>query len=247
MQIKILLTIAVILGASTSLAQDEYKRGVQPNPCAQAIPKGHQLNLDFGQLCRYEDANAKLPAPSANRVIYFGDSLTQGWGNLIPGLDPRDTINRGISGQTTAQMLVRYRADVINLKPRVVHLLMGTNDIAGNTGATSIARIKDSISSMAEQSRAKGIKVVLASILPAKEFSWRPGIDPRNTIRELNQWLRLYAAKEGFVYVDYFSALSDTQGGFDPSLCTDGVHPNQAGYNKMTALAIQAIRRATQQ
>jgi lysophospholipase L1-like esterase len=245
-----LLIVFLMGGISVSFAQPipaTFQRGVQKFPCRQTIPPGHQLNLDFGQLCRYEDENAKLPPPTDHRVIYFGDSLTELWGRQIPGLQSDDVINRGISGQTTAQMLVRFRSDVINLKPRVVHLLMGTNDIAGNTGATSVARIEDAIKSMAEQAHANGIRVVLASILPAKTIPWRQGIDPVPAIHEINRWLESYAAKEGFTYVDYYSRLKDGGDGFTTSLTRDGVHPNASGYAVMNPLAADAVQRANRQ
>ncbi len=247
MRSLVTIFFAVSLLTSAAGAQPgEYRRGVQQFPCLQSIPKGHQLNLDFGQLCFYEQANAKLSQPTQYRVVYFGDSITLGWGAHVQGLIATDTINRGISGQTTAQMLVRFRADVLNLKPRVVHLLMGANDIAGNTGATSVQRIKEAIASMAEQARVNGIRVVLASILPATRFSWRPEISPSQTIREINQWLEGYSKREGFIYVDYYSVLNDGQGGFAPMLANDGVHPNAAGYDRMKPLAAEAIRKAAQ-
>lgn len=239
----IILTVSLV-SFMVQAQQDGYKRGVQVTPCSQAIPKGHQLNLDFGQLCFYEQANAKLSQSATDRVVYFGDSITQGWGTRIPGLNANETINRGIGGQTTAQMLVRFRADVINLRPRVVHIMAGTNDIAGNTGATSVQRIKDALSSMAELAHANGIRVVLASIPPAKKITWRPEVEPVAPIAEINQWLSRYAKTKGFVFVDYHSVLNDGSGGFIQNLATDGVHPNEAGYSRMIPLAADAIRRA---
>ncbi len=221
-----------------------YPRGVQALPCQAAIPQGHQFNLDFGQFCRFEGANAKLPPATDHRVVYFGDSLTEMWGTRIPGILADDVINRGISGQTTAQMLVRFRSDVINLQPKIVHLMMGTNDIAGNTGATTIQRIEDAIATMAELARANGIRVVLASVLPAKKLSWRPGIDPVPPIQAINKWLVSYAAKEGFTHVDYYSALTDGRDGMNPAYTQDGVHPTAAGYDVMIPLAADAIQRA---
>jgi lysophospholipase L1-like esterase len=222
-----------------------YPRGVMNDPCAVAIPQGHQLNLDFGQMCKFEKLNAKLPPASDHRVIYFGDSITELWGAGIPGLRSDDVINRGISGQTTAQMLVRFKSDVLNLKPRVVHLLMGTNDVAGNTGATTLKRIEDAISSMAEQARASGAKVVIGSVLPMKVVTWRKEIQaPDTMIRELNRWLSDYAKREEFMYVDYFSVLEDGTGAFKSALTVDGVHPNKSGYDVMAPLASAAIEKA---
>lgn len=244
-RIGVLCFASLVLIASTASAQvPPVLRGVQPFPCKQVIPPGHQLNLDFGQLCRYEDANAKLPVASSQRVVYFGDSLTEGWGNRIPGLQAQDVINRGIGGQTTAQMLVRFRSDVINLKPRIVHLMMGTNDIAGNTGATTLARIQEAIASMAEQARANGIRVILAAVLPAKTIPWRPEVDPVPSIRAINAWMAGYAAREGFAFVDYRPALTDGADGISAALSQDGVHPNAAGYSAMIPLAQDAVQRA---
>jgi lysophospholipase L1-like esterase len=242
--------LAFLISQAFAQTVATYPRGVVSDPCAVAVPQGHQLNLDFGQICKYEARNAQLPPPTDYRVIYFGDSLTELWGAGVPGLQTpglqtNDTINRGISGQTTAQMLVRFKADVLNLKPRVVHLLMGTNDIAGNTGATTLKRIEDAISSMAEQARTSGAKVVIGSILPMKVVTWRKEIqNPAASIRELNRWLADYAKREDFVYVDYFSALDDGTGGFKAALTVDGVHPNKAGYAVMAPLAASAIATA---
>lgn len=245
--LTLFMAVSMVFAASSeALAQVGYKRGVMADPCSQVIPQGHQLNLDFGQMCKYEAANAKLPPPTDHRVVFFGDSLTELWASRIPGLQADDVINRGISGQTTAQMLVRFKADVLNLKPRVVHLLMGTNDVAGNTGATTLKRIEDAIQSMAEQARSNGIRVVLGSILPMKSVVWRPtdGIDPVPPIHDLNVWIKNYAAQEGFTYVDYFSVLDDGTGGFKAALTFDGVHPNQAGYDVMIPLAADALQKA---
>ena len=221
-------------------------RGVQVAPCSKPLPPGQQLNLDFGQLCRYEEANAKLSKPTSQRVVYFGDSITELWGRQIPGLQPDDVINRGISGQTTAQMLVRFRSDVTNLHPHIVHLLMGTNDIAGNTGATTIVRIEEAISSMVEQAQASGIRVVLAAILPAKRYSWRTEIDPVANIRKINLWMADYASRRNVTFVDYRRTVTDGGDGLNPLFTTDGVHPNSGGYNAMGVLAADAIRRANQ-
>ena len=245
--ITIFSQFLIPLSAKAPLTPQTYQRGVQAFPCQQVIPTGQQLSLDFGQLCKYEDANQKLHLPSDHRVIFFGDSLTELWGSRIPGLQKNDdVINRGISGQTTAQMLVRFRADVINLKPHIVHLMMGTNDIAGNTGATSIARIQDAIASMAEQAQANGIRVVLAAIPPAKILGWSPGVDPVPSIREINKWIQRYANQKGFTFVDYGPALTDGADGISPNLSADGVHPNAAGYLAMIPIAADAIQRANE-
>ena len=185
------------------------------------------------------------PPPAARGVMADPcDSITFGWGGQAPGPNPTDTINRGIGGQTTAQMLVRFRSDVVDLRPRLVHLMMGTNDIAGNTGATSLKRIKSAIASMAEQAQAKGIRVLIGSVLPAKVIPWRPEVRPAATIRALNSWIKAYAEREGFIFVDYYSALVDAQGGLAEKWTRDGVHPNSAGYQVMRPLVEEAIQKA---
>jgi lysophospholipase L1-like esterase len=165
---------------------------------------------------------------------------------LDPSFFKDDTINRGVSGQTTAQMVGRFRADVIELHPKAVLILGGTNDIAGNTGPTSLAWIEDNIQAMVELAEAHHIRVILGSVPPASSFSWRPGIRPIEAINALNSWLRTYAQSNGLIYVDYYTALSDGNGGFTKSLTTDGVHPNAEGYRTMRPLAEHAIREGLQ-
>jgi acyl-CoA thioesterase I len=204
----------------------------------------NNLTQDFGGLCKYEKANQALGPATPNRVVFIGDSITEGWKNGIPGLDPNDTINRGYSGQTTPQMLVRFRADVINLKPQIVHLMAGTNDLAGNTGPTSLEKIKNNIRTMCELAQMHGIRVVIGSVLPAKVFSWRPGMKPAEDIKALNLWLKTYAQNSGFVYVDYHSAMTDAEGGLPFEYAKDGVHPTPLGYALMRNLAEVAIKEA---
>ncbi len=158
-----------------------------------------------------------------------------------------DVLDRGISGQTTAQMLVRLRSDVLDLHPAVVHIMAGTNDVAGNTGPTSLADIQGNIASMVEQARAHGARVILASVPPAAAIPWRPQVQPMPAIAAMNDWLRRYAAREHLVYVDYHTMLSDGRGAFQPRLSEDGVHPNGAAYAVMRPLAAAAIRQALAQ
>lgn len=202
--------------------------------------------LDWPQLARYRDDNAKLPAEEKGRVVFYGDSITDGWGRVdgtefFPG---KPYVNRGISGQTTAQMLLRFRQDVIELKPAAVVILAGTNDIAGNTGPASLDMIEDNLRSMAELAQANGIRVVLASVLPASAYPWRPGYKPAAKIRALNEWIRQYAEDNGLVYLDYYAAMANREGGLDPKLAEDGVHPTPAGYALMAPLAQKAIDAA---
>jgi len=217
--------------------------GIQARPC-DSVQGGNNLALDFGGFCKYEAKNMALPRASTKRVVYLGDSITEGWGTNLIGLDQQDTINRGYSGQTTSQMRVRFRADVINLKPRILHFMAGTNDIAGNTGPTTVERIKDTIRSMCEEAQAHGIRVVIGSILPATHFDWRPEVRPAETIRTLNSWMKSYAELKGFIYADYYSALTDAQGGLPRAFSADGVHPNAAGYAVMAPIAAKAINDA---
>lgn len=225
------------------------RRPLQPQPRAALAEaskawEDQQLKYDFGGLCRYRAANAKLPPATAHRVVFMGDSITQGWIDADEGLFTDDVIDRGVSGQTTSQMLLRFRQDVIDLSPAVVHILAGTNDIAGNTGPTSVAAIEGNIQSMVELARAHHIRVILASITPAAQYPWRPSVRPVGTIRDINDWLKDYAKQHGLTYVDYFSALDDGHRGFTAKLTIDGVHPNEAGYAVMDKLARQAIKQA---
>jgi lysophospholipase L1-like esterase len=173
----------------------------------------------------------------------MGDSITEGWSAIMPSFfSGKPYVNRGISGQTTPQMLVRFRADVIDLKPAVVLILAGTNDIAGNTGPIELTEIAGNIASMAELARANGIKVVICAVLPAADYSWRPGLSPDQKIPALNMLLQNYAKQEGFFYLDYFAEMTDGKNGLRPNLGSDGAHPNKAGYNIMGPLAEQAIQ-----
>jgi lysophospholipase L1-like esterase len=212
--------------------------------------------FDFGTLARFAPANAALaaPKPGEARVVFFGDSITDGWskpehGGFFPG---RPYVNRGISGQTTAQMLLRFRPDVIALQPRAVVILAGTNDVAGNSGPVQVTSIEDNLASMAELARAHGIKVVLASLLPVsddkKDASGLPVTRtrqrPTETLQVLNRWLAGYAAQNRHVYLDYFSAMADANGRLRPELNDDGLHPNARGYAVMAPLAEKAVALA---
>ena len=203
---------------------------------------------DWADLARYHEDDEKLgPSKSGeNRVVFMGDSITDFWGH-IPGskfFPGKPYINRGISGQTTPQMLIRFRPDVVALSPKVVVILAGTNDIAGNTGPMTPQDTENNLMSMADIAKQNQIRVVLASITPAITFPWRPGSQPAPKIRLLNEWIKNYAAQKGYVYLDYYSALADNQGGMKPGLSKDGVHPTVEGYNVMSPLAEQAIAQA---
>src|SRR5205814_5629844 len=186
-----------------------------------------------------KDENAKLGLPAAGekRVVFMGNSITEGWINIDAAFFTANKyINRGIGGQTTPQMLVRFRSDVIALKPKVVVILAGTNDIAGNTGPSTLEMIEDNLASMAELARANGIKVVMSSVLPVYDYLWKPGLKPAPKIIALNKWMKDYAGKHGAIYLDYHSAMSDARGGMRSELTHDGVHPNEAGYRIMAPL-----------
>lgn len=209
-------------------------------------PEVERLRTDWAQLEQYRDENRRLPPPGAARprVIFLGDSLTQSWDLAGLGLDQLELLNRGISGQTSPQMLVRFRQDVVDLRPAVVHILAGTNDLAGNAGPTTLEAIEDNVSSMAEIAAANHIRVVLGSVLPALDYPWRRGLEPAPRIVALNGWMRAYARRRNLVYADYYSALVDSRGGFKSQLADDGVHPNRAGYAAMEPIARESLRQA---
>jgi lysophospholipase L1-like esterase len=204
---------------------------------------------DFGNLGRYREANSKLgpPASSENRVVFMGDSITDIW-HLDQSFPGKPYINRGIGGQTTPQMLLRFRPDVIDLAPKVVVILAGTNDISGNTGPMTLAEIEANLMTMIELARLHGIHVVLSSILPVNNYTERSKLffplRPPAQIVELNNWIKEYAAKNGCIYLDYFSAMVDDKGLLRADLANDGLHPNDKGYAIMVPLAQKAIDQA---
>ena len=205
---------------------------------------------DWANLNRYGAENTKLglPSLSENRIVFMGNSITEGWGQLSPNFfSGKPYINRGISGQTTPQMLLRFRADVINLKPAVVVILAGTNDIAGNTGPSTLEMIMGNIISMSELAKANGIKVVLCSVIPAFDYPWKPGLNPDKKIGELNEIIKNYADSHGIIYLDYYLSMVDEKKGLKDEYTYDGVHPNKAGYKVMEPLVEQAISKALKQ
>jgi lysophospholipase L1-like esterase len=204
---------------------------------------------DWPDLARYRTENAALaPVPAGEqRVVFYGDSITDGWGRR-PGtgtfFPDKPYVNRGISGQTTPQMVVRFRQDVIALHPAAVIILAGTNDIAGNTGPMTPEMTEDNFSSMADLAHANGIKVILASITPAFDYPWKHGMEPAPKIRAINAWLKNYCDQHGYTYLDYYTSLTDSEGGMKPGISFDGVHPNEKGYAIMAPLAQAAIDQA---
>ena len=201
--------------------------------------------LDWANLARYEDDNLKvgLPKKDERRVVFMGDSITEEWSNLYPEyFTEKGYINRGIGGQTTPQMLIRFKPDVVDLKPEIVVVLAGTNDIAGNTGPSNAKMITDNIFSMAEIAKAYQMKVVLSSILPVYEYDWAREIkDPPSTIQAVNDALNQYASDHGLIYIDYFSSMSDERQGLNSDYTSDGVHPNENGYILMSSLAEEVL------
>ncbi|CAM4107761.1 SGNH/GDSL hydrolase family protein [Flavobacterium weaverense] len=202
---------------------------------------------DWPNLKKYREKNSILPLlkQEDERVIFFGDSITEFWSTVDPNFfADKKYVNRGISGQTTPQMLIRFRADVIALKPTVVVILAGINDIAGNTGFSTIAMITDNIFSMIDIAKANKIKVILCSVLPAFDFHWRPNQEPIEKIKTLNEILKDYAFANKIEFIDYYSSMVDDCQGLKKELSDDGVHPNKSGYQVMQPLAEKAIMLA---
>ena len=211
---------------------------------------GFTFAQDWANTSRFKDENAKLAPPSAGetRVVFMGNSITEGWIRTCPDFFAgKPYVNRGISGQTTPQMLVRFRPDVINLKPALVIILAGTNDIAGNTGPSTPEMILDNLISMTELAKANQIKVILSSVLPAFDYPWKPGLQPAEKIVTLNKMIKDYADSHEIVYLDYFSSMADERKGLKKEYSGDGVHPNEIGYKIMAPLAETAIKKALAQ
>lgn len=219
-----------------------------PDPCQNLKSERDEFQKtlqDWPNLARYRDENAKLslPAGSESRVVFMGDSITEFW-ELTVSFPGKPFLNRGISGQTTPQMLLRFRQDVIALQPKVVVILAGTNDIAENTGPITLAAIEDNLMSMAELARQGHIRVVLASVLPAARYPWRPELQPIEKISALNVWIKEYARKQGLIFLDFYSATVGQKAELKANLSEDGVHPNKDGYAVMAPLAQKAISAA---
>ncbi len=205
---------------------------------------------DWANLNRYkiENENLNLPEPNENRIVFIGNSITEGWSLHHPEFFiGKPYINRGIGGQTTPQMLIRFRQDVIDLKPKVVIILAGTNDIAGNTGPMTLEMTRNNIISMSEIAQANGINVIISSVLPAYDYSWKPGLSPDKKIPKLNEMLKQYAENKGFVYLNYFASMVDDRNGLINEYGSDGVHPNEMGYKVMAPLAEAAIEKSLSQ
>lgn len=204
------------------------------------------MTQDWPYLSRYKEENIVLDKSYAtkSRVVFMGDSITEFWSVINPEFfQGKSYVNRGISGQTSPQMLLRFRSDVIKLKPAIVVILAGANDIAGNTGPSTLEMITDTIFSMAELAKANQIKVILCSVLPAFDFPWATGLQPAEKIVTLNTMIKQYADANGILYLDYYSAMVNEQKGLKSNYANDGVHPNKAGYEVMNLLAEKAIQK----
>jgi lysophospholipase L1-like esterase len=244
------LAALMVLAAATQLPAQAPATPVPTVAQLQAKLDAQQAQLnDWPNLARYRKADLELPASEDGRVVFFGDSITDAWtangGKFFPG---KPYVNRGISGQTTPQMLVRFRQDVVDLHPDAVVILAGTNDIAGNTGPSSLVMIEDNLRSITEIAKANGIHVILASVLPVAKYPWRPEVPhPATTIEDLNRWMRSYCDLAKITYLDYWTAMATPEGGMKPGISKDGVHPNAAGYAIMEPLAEQAITASQSQ
>lgn len=232
-------------------AQFDTNAAPPPAPTSADLAAYNEMQIkqratDWANLCYFRADNAALAALPAepDRVVFMGDSITQLWQFASPELFGPAIVNRGISGQTTPQMLLRFKADVLALKPAAVHILAGVNDIAGNTGPTTLEDIQNNIASMVELAKAHGVTVILATPLPAASFSWAPQIRPGPVVAQYADWIRRYAAEQDLVLADYHPLLATPDGAMKPDLGPDGVHPNKAGYALMAPIARAAIAKA---
>jgi lysophospholipase L1-like esterase len=241
--------MALIFSALAPAQPSAQARGnaLTPDQIARQRAQQEQLANDWPNLARYRDANRSLPpaSPSESRVVFMGDSITELWdrdsGKFFAS---KGYLGRGIGGQTTPQMLIRFQQDVVALKPKVVVINAGTNDIAGNTGPSSLEMIEDNLRSMTQIAAANGIHVVLASVTPAYDYPWKRGLEPADKVVSLNSWMKDYCARTGCVYADYFTPMADDKHGMKEGLSRDGIHPTPAGYAIMAPIAERAIAQA---
>jgi lysophospholipase L1-like esterase len=232
-RLKILVLILISITASAQTRNSAEER----------------LRTDWAFLNRYMAANKKLSPPKSgeNRVVFMGNSITEGWFRQDSSFFKNNSfVNRGISGQTTPQMLVRFRPDVLELKPKVVVILAGINDIAQNTGPITLEAVMGNIASMATLAKTEGIQVILSSVLPAYDFPWRPGMAPAEKVVALNKMIKDYTDRHKLIYLDYYSPMVDERKGLKTEYSGDGVHPNAAGYAVMKPLVEKAIAQALQ-
>ena len=246
------LALFLLLATGLVLAQESTLDRARRKLEAWRASRATTLMNDFGELARYRETNAALALPQSgeNRVVFFGDSITDGWAlsKYFPG---KNYLNRGISGQTTSQMVVRFRQDVVDLHPRVVVILAGTNDIAGNTGPMTLEQTESNLASMAEIAHANGIRVILSSVLPVHDYTassmdYFP-LRPPTKIVLLNKWVKQYCDDHDEIYLDYFSPMIDSAGLLKREYAEDGLHPNSVGYSVMAPLVEAAIQKALDQ
>lgn len=242
---KLYLIIAFFLVSVTGFPQEQAKDSIAGQP--SALTTKEDFSDDWAALTKYQQQNKALPAPgqTENRVVFLGSSIFERWKDASPGFFKNNPyIDRGISGQIAPQLLIRFRQDVINLKPKVVVILAGSNDIAGNTGHTTYESIMNNIVSMTELARASKIKVILCKYLPVYDYPWRKGLEPAQKIIALNKLIEAYAIKNNIVLLDYFTPFVNAENGQKKELTTDGVHPNLAGYKIMESVTEEAIAKA---
>ena len=234
----------IAVGAGLSLpAFSQVPEGCGNQPKTAPALQPPLLLTDWAWLARYREDNAKLLAQGARvDVVFMGDSITEGWARTDAAFFSNGIVGRGISAQTTPQMLVRMHADVIALKPRVLHIMAGTNDIAGNTGPMSLGDTQNNFMAMCEIAKAHGIRVALGASPPASKYWWKPEMKPRESVLALNDWLRGYAKQIGATFADYAAVLSDGKGGVNLGLAKDEVHPTAEGYKAMRPVAETAVK-----
>jgi lysophospholipase L1-like esterase len=239
-------TIALLLSIAALGSPGLRAQAVGPAPAPGPAPKeAKPPEVEWADLSKYRSADDRLGAPAQGerRVVFMGDSITEGWAcKDFAFFEGRPYFDRGISGQTSSQMLVRFRQDVINLRPAAVLILAGTNDIAQNGGPTTLEAIEQNLQSMVELARVNGIRVALASVLPAIDYPWRKGLEPAGKIAQLNRWIADFCSRNKVVYIDYYTPMADARGALKADLSEDGVHPNRAGYFLMEPLADGAVR-----
>jgi lysophospholipase L1-like esterase len=223
-------------------------KGMVEQPCFSQTGlnagSAYVKTYDWAWLCRFRAENAALAGKPPPKLVLMGDSLTSFWAQNDPALFPKSFANRGIAGQSSSEMLLRFHQDVVALRPAIVHILAGSNDVGGINGPTSPQAFKNNIRAMADIAKANGIAVILGSITPAARIEWQPSVSPARQIIELNQWLRGFSDEEGLIYADYHSVLTDAKGAMRPEYSEDGVHPDVAGYAAMRRVLEAAITGA---
>ena len=249
-----LAALALVQLASPALAADPVSQptGMSDAPCPAPVAgqfalDEHILKTDWAWLCRYRADNALVDPAHPPHVVFIGDSITENWLPSDPDFFAHGNLDRGISGQTSPQLLVRFYQDVVALHPAVVHIMAGTNDIAGNTGPTTPEAYQNAVRAMVDIAKANHIAVILGAIPPSVTFGWQPAVQPGPWVARLNQWLKVYAAQEQLVFADYHAALAGPASELPAEFGPDGVHPNAAGYAVMRGVAERAIAEAEKQ